>query len=71
MANPECFKCIHFYITIDERFPRGCKVFGIKGKSIPSIDVKRATGIECPVFKSKETDTKEYIKEDRIIDTMA
>lgn len=71
MENPDCFKCEHFYITIDERFPRGCKVFGIKGKSIPSIDVKRVTGISCPVFKKKSNTNKEYIREDRIIDTMA
>lgn len=71
MGNPDCFKCENFYITIDERFPRACKVFGIKGKSMPSIDVKRVTGIGCPVFKPKLTQNKEYIKEDRIIDTMA
>lgn len=71
MANPDCFKCLHFYITVDEKFPRGCKVFGIKGKNIPSVDVKRATGIPCPVFTSREKITKEVIKEERIIDTSA
>lgn len=71
MANPDCFKCHHFYITIDEKFPRGCKVFGIKGKNMPSVDVKRATGISCPVFSSKVSKNPSVIKEDRIIDTSA
>lgn len=71
MVNPDCFKCLHFYITIDEKFPRGCKVFGIKGKNIPSVDVKRATGLSCPVFSSKHSVKQEIIREDRIIDTSA
>lgn len=71
MDNPNCSKCRHFYITLDERFPRGCKIFGIKGKNMPSIDVKRHTGHHCPVFRSKDKKIMTAFKRDQIVDTLA
>jgi hypothetical protein len=33
------------------RFPRSCRVFGIKSRELPSVVVYRATGHRCPAYK--------------------
>ena len=71
MKSPNCSKCIHYYITLDERHPKACRVFNIKGRQLPSIDVKRYTGHECPVYKEKTESKVTFIREDKIIDTLA
>lgn len=48
-----CIKCIHFYITWDQKFPNGCKLFGFKTKSFPAIVVREATGNTCSNFIEK------------------
>jgi hypothetical protein len=70
-TNPNCTRCIHFYITLDERRPRACKVFNIKGRAMPCIDVKRLTGHTCPVFEQRPNNKKKSIKFNRILDTFA
>lgn len=69
--SPNCNKCKHFYITLDENRPRACKVFNIKSRSIPAIDVKRLTGYECPVFEEKRRVCKDVFKREGILDTFA
>jgi hypothetical protein len=49
--GPDCLKCRYFYVTWDPSFPRGCKVFEIKSKQLPCIEVKKATGFPCPSFR--------------------
>ena len=51
---PNCLKCTHFRITWDAAFPRSCEIFGIKCSNLPSYEVFRATGANCPSFKKKE-----------------
>jgi len=46
-----CLKCKHLKITWDPKFPRACKVFGFKGKELPSVTVKKVTGKPCPSFE--------------------
>ncbi len=46
-----CLRCEHFYVTWNPKFPRACRIFGFKGRSIPSIQVKRITGVACCAFK--------------------
>ncbi|MCT4621777.1 MAG: uracil-DNA glycosylase [Marinisporobacter sp.] len=48
-----CRKCKYFYVTWDVKFPNGCKLFGIKAKSAPSILVYRSTGEKCTHFTEK------------------
>ena len=48
---PNCLKCRHFHVTWDPAFPRGCRVFGIKSKRMPSLVVKENTGHHCPSFE--------------------
>lgn len=71
MNNPDCTKCIHYFITLDERRPKACKVFNIKGRIMPSVEVKKYTGHMCPVFHSRPKGKKEVIKQSSILDTFA
>ncbi|QZY55706.1 uracil-DNA glycosylase [Crassaminicella profunda] len=48
-----CRKCKYFYVTWDVKFPNGCKLFGIKAKSVPSILVYQSTGEKCTHFIEK------------------
>lgn len=49
-----CFACIYFYTTWDPANPRGCKAYGFKSKQLPSIVVKRSSGMECMKFEPKK-----------------
>ncbi|GHV94374.1 hypothetical protein AGMMS50293_06940 [Spirochaetia bacterium] len=51
---PNCLKCAHFRITWDPVFPRSCEIFAIKCGNLPSHEVFRATGANCPSFRQKE-----------------
>lgn len=46
-----CLKCKHLKVTWDPKFPRACKIFGFKGKELPSATVFRITGKPCPSFE--------------------
>nr|AGS53734.1 hypothetical protein [uncultured bacterium contig00076] len=35
-------------------FPRSCDIFSIKCVNLPSAEVFRATGANCPSFRLKE-----------------
>lgn len=50
---PNCLKCVYFKITWDSYFPRACEIFGIKCQSLPSQEVFKATGSNCPSFSLK------------------
>ncbi|SFG88471.1 hypothetical protein SAMN05660649_03010 [Desulfotomaculum arcticum] len=53
-----CFKCKHYYITWDARFPNGCRIYGIKTKYNLSTEVIKATGKECLCFEEKPVKRK-------------
>jgi hypothetical protein len=50
----ECKKCVHFYITWDKHYPKGCKAMGFKSVEIPSIMVYKLSGVECLRFENKQ-----------------
>ncbi|MDR1178838.1 MAG: hypothetical protein LBK64_08415 [Spirochaetaceae bacterium] len=50
---PDCLKCLHFHVTWDAAFPRGCTLFGVKSRNLPSIEVYKATGRHCPSFEAR------------------
>jgi len=52
--DPNCFDCHHFFVTWDPGFPRGCRVFGVKSRDLPSVIVHRSTGRSCPAFLQSE-----------------
>lgn len=71
MKHPDCNKCKHYFVTLDEYKPKGCRVFNIKGPNMPSVDVRRFTGHHCPVFEERVKQDRRVIKEDRIFDSFA
>ncbi len=48
-----CVKCVFYEVTWDPDHPRGCVLFGFKGKQMPSEMVLLSTGRPCPSFKPK------------------
>ncbi|MDR2518641.1 MAG: hypothetical protein LBD13_04415 [Spirochaetaceae bacterium] len=48
---PNCLICRHFKVTWEPAHPRSCRIFGIKSRSLPSLEVFRATGRQCPSFE--------------------
>ena len=44
---------MHFYVTWDEKFPYGCKAYGFKTNSMPSVKVYQSSGLECQLFAAK------------------
>jgi hypothetical protein len=49
-----CFKCVHFFITWDEKYPRGCKAMGFKSKEMPSAVVHKSSDAQCLKFRKKK-----------------
>jgi hypothetical protein len=49
-----CLKCVYFRVTWNPAAPRACRLFGFKGKELPSVAVRRVTGKDCPSFKLKK-----------------
>ena len=51
---PNCLKCAYFRVTWEPDFPRSCELFSIKCRGLPSHEVFRAAGANCPLFRLKE-----------------
>ncbi len=51
---PNCFQCMHFFVTYDKNCPRGCRAMGFKSKEWPSLLVRRSSGQECLRFQEKK-----------------
>jgi len=60
---PNCLRCRHFFVTWDARFPRGCRVFGVKTHRLPSQVVYESTGRHCPRFEQSEKVRDDHGKE--------
>ncbi len=54
----DCLHCRAFYITYEAEFPYGCRSFAMKSKTMPAIEVRRASGQECKAFEPKYTKKK-------------
>ena len=48
---PNCLQCSHFHVSWDPHFPRACRVFGVKSRRLPSLEVFASTGRHCPAFE--------------------
>lgn len=48
-----CLNCKYYYITWDQKNPKGCKYFGFKTKLMPSVMVYRTSGENCHMFQPK------------------
>lgn len=51
----DCKKCQFFYITWDKNFPYGCRLYEIKSKTTPDVQVLVNTGIACLGYQPKIT----------------
>jgi len=49
----ECYKCRHYYVTWNPEFPHGCRVMRFKGRLMPSISVRRISGMPCLMYEKK------------------
>ena len=49
-----CFKCKHFAVSWDPRFPRTCKLYGFKTARIPSVAVFESSGYDCEGYEKKD-----------------
>ena len=57
--KPNCIKCKHYMITYDQKTPRGCRIYKIQSKQLPSLIVKQANnGADCLGFEEKEQKKK-------------
>ncbi len=56
--RPNCFACIHFYITHEPSHPYGCEALNFKSKQLPAIVVFTSSGIHCQLFTAKESGSK-------------
>ena len=55
---PDCLCCNHYEVTWETAFPRGCRLFQIKCRNMPSTEVYRSTGKHCFAFAAKEIKEK-------------
>ena len=58
---PDCFRCRHFRITWEPAYPRSCRIFGFKTRSVPSAEVFLSTGKHCFSFEAREGKTEGQI----------
>lgn len=49
-----CKQCEYYYVTWEQGRPHGCKAYGFKSNTIPSVVVKKNSKIECTLFVSKQ-----------------
>lgn len=49
-----CQKCVNYYVTWEPNNPHGCKAYGFKSKTIPSVVVKRSSGTDCNFYQLKQ-----------------
>ncbi len=47
MLGETCKDCVHFYVTHDPGFPRGCSRMGFKGQPFPYMAVREVSGKRC------------------------
>jgi len=52
-ARPDCWKCRHYYITHDTRFPYGCRAMDFRSRRLPCLEVLAASQAPCLMFQKK------------------
>ena len=61
-----CHKCIHYYVTWDQKFPHGCRGMGFKGRRYPMHAVRQVmNGKDCLLFSAKKIGREQTIKKKR------
>ena len=50
---PNCMKCIYYKVSWDPLLPNSCTIFSIKTRLMPSLEVFRSAGNNCPSFRER------------------
>lgn len=66
---PNCYTCVHHFITYSKGKPYGCRAMNFKSKKSPSLVVYESSGIICQLYspkksvqrKSKDSNEKKWI----------
>lgn len=53
-----CMNCRFYFVTWDPNFPRGCKAYEFKTRSMPSAAVLSSSGQPCMKFQPKSNRQK-------------
>ena len=48
-------KCMHHFITYDPSFPYGCRALNFKSRTLPHLEVRAASGMDCQMFRPRQT----------------
>jgi hypothetical protein len=56
-ARPNCFTCLHFFVTHEPAHPYGCRAMGFKSAQLPTMTVYISSGIHCQTFVPKHKKT--------------
>jgi len=48
-----CQKCIYYYVTWQGGRAHGCKAYGFKSPTLPSIVVKNSSRLDCKFYQKK------------------
>ena len=49
----QCARCKHYFVTWDPNFPKGCRAYGFKSRTMPSQAVLSSSGKPCMSFEEK------------------
>ena len=52
-GEPDCLRCVHYYITHEARFPYGCRAMAFKSKRLPMQEVLATSGTPCLMFEPR------------------
>ncbi len=56
VKRPKCLECRHYYVTYEPSFPHGCRLFQMRSRMLPSIEVERNSGRPCQGYEAKRPD---------------
>jgi len=49
-----CQRCKSYYVTWEKKKPHGCRAYGFKSETIPSIVVRQSSGMACSFYEKKQ-----------------
>ncbi|MCB1155246.1 uracil-DNA glycosylase [bacterium] len=55
LGDTTCHGCVHYFVTWDPRFPRGCRALSFKTKKVPCHEVRANSGMPCQLATPRRT----------------
>ena len=53
MKRINCRRCEYYFVTWEPSKPHGCRAYGFKSATIPSLVVFQSSGDACNLYKEK------------------